>query len=76
MVEIELYAVIDAGGDYAVGNTAEAAREKYEEDIGELNAVEAFRTIKIKVCVPLPEVVEMVGQAPAQGTGSLVVSAA
>lgn len=68
----EVFLVIDQAGDYAVGNSAEAAREKYEEDIGALNAAEGFRIVKLLVRVPLPEVVELAGEAPAVGSAALL----
>ena len=73
--ECEIYVVIDQSGDYAVGNSADAAREKYEEDIGGLNECEGFRIVRMKVNVPLPEVVELTGTVPAQGAAKLSIVA-
>ncbi len=51
--ECEVWVVVDAAGDYAVGISAEAAREKYEEDIGALNEADGFRLVKVALHVPV-----------------------
>jgi hypothetical protein len=56
---LEVWTCVDANGDYAVGTTEEAAREKYEEDIGALNEASGFRLVKVNLTVPLPEVIEL-----------------
>ncbi len=58
MADLELFVVVDQTGDFAVGQTAEEARNKYEEDVGALADAEGFRTIKINLTVPLPEIIE------------------
>ena len=68
----EVWIVCDQAGDYAVGSSADAAREKYAEDIGELSSAEGFRMVKLLVRVPLPEVVELSGDAPAVGSAALL----
>lgn len=55
----EVFLLCDSNGDYAVGNSADAARERYEEDIGELVNCDGFRLVKMLVKVPLPEPVEL-----------------
>ena len=63
---VDLWACVDSNGDYAVGSSDEAAREKYEEDVGALNEVAGFRLVKVAVTVPLPEVIELEVEAPAE----------
>ena len=71
----EVFLVIDQAGDYAVGNSPEAAREKYAEDIGELSEAEGFRMVKLAVRVPLPELVELAVEVPAVGNAALLAIA-
>ncbi len=61
--ECEVWVCVDATGDYAVGVSAEAAREKYTEDIGDLGDCEGFRLVKVTVKVPMP-LDELVVDAP------------
>lgn len=68
---VELWACIDSNGDYAVGYSEETAREKYEEDVGALSECSGFRLVKICVAVPLPEPVELTGEASETGPASL-----
>ena len=68
---IELWACIDACGDYACGTSEEAAREKYEEDIGPLSECSGFRLVKVSVSVPLPEPVELEDEASEIETATL-----
>jgi hypothetical protein len=65
----EVFLVIDQNGDYAVGNTPETAREKFEEDIGPLADCESFRCVKLIVAVPLPEMPVLTGSVPALPVG-------
>lgn len=74
MCDCEIFLLVDSCGDYAVGNSIEAAREKYEEGIQALTDAEGFRIVKLLVKVPLPEVVEMTGEVPAQGAAVLSVA--
>ena len=70
----EVWLVCDQAGDYAVGNSADAARGQYESDIQPLADADGFRIVKLLVKIPLPEVVELVGTAPAQGEASLMMA--
>jgi hypothetical protein len=64
----ELVLIVDSCGDYAAGKDFDGAKEAYENDIGELSACEGgFRVVRLTVGVPLPEVVELTGDAPEQG---------
>ena len=61
----ELVLLVDANGDYAVGKDFDAAKDNYESDVQELSACEGgFRVVRMTVGVPLPEVVELAGDAP------------
>jgi hypothetical protein len=70
-ITVEMWACVDSAGDYAVGNSEEAAREKYEEDVQALSESSGFRLVKINVAVPLPEPVELTGEASEVETASL-----
>ncbi len=72
MHEIELWACVDSEGQYEVGTSAEAARERYEQDIGILADVEGFRLVCLTVRVALPVPVELTGEAPLTGESALV----
>lgn len=74
MIEVELFLLVDSNGDRVCGLTADAAREMYESDIGNLNECEGFRLVKLLVKVPLPEVVALTGTAPAQGAATLSIA--
>ena len=63
MHEIELWVVVDNEGDYAVGNDEDSAHETYNDSIGGVTT----RTIKLRLNVALPTVVELVGTVPATG---------
>jgi len=71
----ELFVLVDAAGDYAVGKDEASAREAYENDIGALSDADGFRLVKVTVNVPLPEVVELTGDAPEHGNASLAAVA-
>ena len=72
--QIEVYAIVDADGDYAVGKDAEAAVEKYTEDVGDLSEVDGVRTIKLLVTVPLPVEIVLSGVAVEDQEAALVVA--
>jgi hypothetical protein len=71
----ELVLIVDGEGDYGIGKDFDAAKENYETDVGELSACEGgFRVVNLTVGVPLPEVVELTGDAPAvSGAATLIV---
>ncbi len=72
----ELVLIVDGSGDYAVGKDFDAAKEAYENEIQELSACEGgFRVLRLTVGVPLPEVVELTGDAPeVSGKATLAAS--
>ena len=75
MVEVEVWICVDSSGDSAVGSSAEDAKERYEESIQQLAEADGFRLVKLLVKVPLPEVVELLADAPALCGASLALVA-
>ena len=71
----EVWLCVDSAGDYASGADEAAARESYEENVQALSDADGFRLVKVTVNVPLPEVVELTGNAPALGTATLAAAA-
>lgn len=59
MVEIEVYIVVDAEGNSAIGETKEQAIERYEEEVGSLNECDGFRIVRGGFKVPRPDVMEV-----------------
>lgn len=70
-ISVEMWACVDACGDYGVGADEEKARENYEEAIQALSESGGFRLVKVTVLVPLPEAIELTGEASEQETASL-----
>jgi hypothetical protein len=72
----DLVLIVDSCGDYGAGKDFDAAKENYESDIGDLAACEGgFRVVRVAVGVPLPEVVELAGDAPpCSGAATLAVA--
>ncbi len=68
-IDVEVWIVVDSCGDSAVGTDAHEARERFEENVQNLNDAEGFRMVKVIVKVPLPEasVIELEASAPAMG---------
>ena len=62
--QVEVWCCVDADGGYAVGADEQAAKDKYEEDVGALNEAGGFRMVKVTVTVPLPELIELEVEAP------------
>ena len=63
---VEVWIVVDAAGDSASGRDLDEAKEHYTEQIGALEDSEGFRSVCVKVKVPLPEVctLEVEAEAP------------
>ena len=74
MHEIEVFTCIDSNGDYACGTTAEAAIEKYEEDVGDVNSTDGFRIIKAIIAVPLPKEIVLRGTVSGESESTLTVA--
>ena len=72
MLEVEVWVVVDANGDYAVAKDAESANTAFDEDIGRGEA--CTRMVKITLTVPVPKPVELVGIVPEEANaGTLTV---
>lgn len=67
----EVWLCVDSCGDYGVGPDAEGARANYEETVQALCDADGFRLVKVSVAVPLPQPVELVGEASDEETASL-----
>lgn len=59
---VELWVRVSEAGDFDCGPTAEAAGERFEESIGHDNET-GYRMVRVKVRVPLPEPIEVTGEA-------------
>ncbi len=70
----EVWICVDTAGDYGAGKDIDAARQSYTDDIGAIDEAEGFRFVKVTVTVPLPVVVELTGDAPAQGAATLSIA--
>jgi hypothetical protein len=72
---VEVWLIVDQDGDTAQGNSLDAAKEDYAENIGALDDQDGFRAVKVLVRVPLPEVsvVEVTAEAPALGAATATV---
>jgi predicted transcriptional regulator len=55
MTEIEIAIMIDEDGDYAVHHDVDAIKERFEEEVGELDGAKAYRLVRLKVNVPTPK---------------------
>lgn len=68
---VELWVLVDEGGDYVACENADALHERYEEIIGG-GSEQSLRRIKVTLTVPLPKPVELVGTVAAEpATGEL-----
>jgi hypothetical protein len=59
--EIEIYLVVDAGGDYEVGLTDDDATERFGENVG---GDSVRHMIKMIITVPLPRTIEVAAAIP------------
>ena len=67
----EVWLCVDGCGDYTFGRDRESAMQAYCDEIRDVGQAEGLRYVKVIVDVPLPEVVELSGQAPAVGEAKL-----
>lgn len=65
MQEVEVFVMIDADGSYIARETYDDLATAYAEHVGELSAQDGFRVVKVKLTVPLPELIEVTGTIPA-----------
>lgn len=63
---VEVWIICDSSGNSITGETADEAREHYEDHFGPLNEANGFRMVKVVCRIPLPEVavVELEADAP------------
>jgi hypothetical protein len=67
---IEVWVMIDEGGDYVADASEENLGQRYADDIGGDEGV-ARRKVKITLKVPLPKPIELTGEVPEEElTGS------
>ena len=65
---VEVWLVVDSDGEYGVGKGEKEASEDYDEKIGgTLETIQGFRTIKVTLSVPVPEITSLVGSVPEVG---------
>ncbi len=70
----EVWILVDAAGDYAVGTSQETAITSYEENIQPLGDSGGYRLVNLTVNVPLPVAVEVEVDVPEQGEPVVTVS--
>ena len=64
-MQIEVFVLIDADGSYIAREEYGDLATAYAEHVGELSAQDGFRVVKVKLTVPLPELIEVTGTIPA-----------
>jgi hypothetical protein len=69
-IQCKAWILVDSCGDYAIGGCEQAARDEYENNIQDLNECDGFRLYQISLTVPLPSVVELTGEVPAEADGA------
>lgn len=68
---VEVVVVVSEDGDYVVAKDDDAAQELFDDEVGGY----CRRTVRLTVKVPLPAVIEMAGEAPAdEAVGELKVA--
>ncbi len=63
METLEMWMLVDAAGDYAVGKDEDEAKERYVETIQPVEDSGGFRMVKVFVRVTLPAVIELEAEA-------------
>lgn len=74
MTQVELWVCIDAVGDYGIGKDEDAAKEQYEQDIGDLSDASGFRCYQLNLSVPLPVPVVLSATVPADADGPVALT--
>lgn len=64
-MEVEVFVLVDADGSYIAREDVSDLATAYAEHVGELSAQDGFRVVKVKLTVPLPELIEVTGTIPA-----------
>lgn len=64
----EVVVLVDEDGDYAAVEDGGDLNERFEERVGPLAERMGLRTVRLKVRVPLPTVIELTGEVTADET--------
>ena len=64
---LEVWVLVDAQGDYAVGPCQPSSTEAYEQNVGSLADANGYRLYQLNLTVTLPEVVEVSAELPEDG---------
>lgn len=72
MDNVTIFLVVDAEGNATASTDLDAAWECHNEQYGS-DTQGGVRILKLRVFVPLPQIVELTGTAPAGGQAELVV---
>jgi hypothetical protein len=65
VVEVQAWVLVDADGSWVVGKNPDELHERYVEDVGEETGTPR-RVFSITLKVPVPTVVELVADVPAE----------
>jgi hypothetical protein len=68
-VQVEMWVLIDEGGDYVACEDGDTIHERYDEVVGGDRDTLSMRRVKVTLTVPLPKPVELVGTIPAEPDG-------
>jgi hypothetical protein len=71
-MQVEVWVMVDANEDYAVGTSAEEMVDSFDTNVGTDPEV-ATRRVKVVLTVPVPEVPVLTGEVPAEGDAELSV---
>lgn len=67
-IEVEVFVLVDADGDYRTGHDEESVNELFNSD---LNSDGARRMVKVVLQVPKPTAVVLRGEVPAEPEGEI-----
>ncbi len=62
--EVEVWVCVDVDGNATAGEDQDIAQERYEENVGPLNACGGYRLVHLTVKVPMPVVDELTVKVP------------
>lgn len=66
LVEVEILVMVDSEGQWEIGTDGDDLAQRWSDTVGDDVTADARRVVKIKVKVPKPTVVEIVGEVPAE----------
>lgn len=64
--EIEVWVMVNDQGEYVAHGDADKLAGLYAEEVGEIAEAGGIRRIRLAVKVPLPEPIELTGEAAAE----------